>query len=187
MPRAGLSTAAVVDTALAIADEGGLDRLTLAAVAARHGVALPSLYKHVAGLPALRHRLAVEAKRELTAVLTRAIGGRARGDALRALVEAYSAWARAHPGRYAATLAAPDPDDAAEVAASAEAVAVVRAALSGYALDEDAAVDAIRTVRALVDGFLALDRAGGFGLDRPPAASLAWAVYALEAQLEARA
>jgi len=43
MPRAGLSTSAVVDTALAVVDGEGADGLTLAAVAGRHGVAPPSL------------------------------------------------------------------------------------------------------------------------------------------------
>lgn len=184
MPRAGLSTGAVVNSGLEIADEGGLDNLTLAAIAARHGVALPSLYKHVAGLPALRRLIAVRAKQELTAVLTAAIAGQARGEALRSLASAYLDWARRHPGRYAATIAAGDPGNPADEVASAEAVAVVQAALSGYALDEDTTIDAIRTVRALIDGYLALERAGGFGLSRSPADSLEWAVAAVEAQLE---
>src|SRR6185437_527132 len=45
--RAGLSTAAVVAAAAEIADAEGLDRLTLARVAAAAGVRTPSLYNHV--------------------------------------------------------------------------------------------------------------------------------------------
>ncbi|MEV1143797.1 TetR family transcriptional regulator, partial [Micromonospora sp. NPDC049799] len=56
MPRAGLTPQTVVRAAADLADEVGLDRLTLAAVAARLGVALPSLYKHVRGADALHHR-----------------------------------------------------------------------------------------------------------------------------------
>ncbi|WP_228718230.1 TetR family transcriptional regulator [Kitasatospora acidiphila] len=41
MPRAGLNPDAVVDHALALIDEDGPDALTLAAVAARAGVAAP--------------------------------------------------------------------------------------------------------------------------------------------------
>ena len=47
MPRAGLSTAAVVAAAAEIADSEGLDRLTLARIAATAGVRTPSLYNHV--------------------------------------------------------------------------------------------------------------------------------------------
>ena len=61
MPRVGLSPQAVVDLALAVVDEGGPSgwaELGLSAVAHRAGVAVPSLYKHVDGLPALRSAVA---------------------------------------------------------------------------------------------------------------------------------
>jgi len=80
MPRAGLTPQRVVQEAGAVADATGLDRLTLAAVADRFGVAIPSLYKHVNGLDGLRRDLAVLATRELTAVLSRAAVGRAGRD-----------------------------------------------------------------------------------------------------------
>ena len=41
MPRAGLTTQRVITEAATVADEVGLDRLTLAAVAQRCGVSLP--------------------------------------------------------------------------------------------------------------------------------------------------
>jgi AcrR family transcriptional regulator len=59
MRRAGLSPERVVAEAAAVADEVGLRQLTLAAVAQRFGVALPSLYKHVDGLDGLQRDLAV--------------------------------------------------------------------------------------------------------------------------------
>ena len=49
VPRAGLTEARVVDEAERIADEVGLARLTLAAIADRLGVRQPSLYKHIDG------------------------------------------------------------------------------------------------------------------------------------------
>ena len=54
MPRAGLSTARVVAEAAALSDEIGYDKLTLTLLAERLGVAVPSLYKHIDGLEALR-------------------------------------------------------------------------------------------------------------------------------------
>ena len=65
MPRAGLSRAAVVELGAQLADETGPDRLTLAGVAARAGVRLPSLYKHVGGLDDLQRGVAVLALREV--------------------------------------------------------------------------------------------------------------------------
>src|SRR4051812_23456632 len=100
MARAGLTAERVVAEAAEVADEVGYDRLTLAAVAQRFGVALPSLYKHVDGLPALHRSLATLATGELGEVMARAAVGRSGADALRAAAGAYRDWARAHPGRY---------------------------------------------------------------------------------------
>jgi AcrR family transcriptional regulator len=185
MPRAGLSHDRVVRAAAVLADEVGLDGLTLAELAHRLGVRQPSLYKHVAGLPSVRRAIAIEAKRELASVLTTATAGRARGDALRALASAYREWAVARPGGYAASQVAPLADDAEDVAASEEATTAVFDALRGYALDEDTMVDAVRTLRAVVHGYVALHQAGGFGLDRPVDASMDWALDALDTAMTA--
>ena len=81
MPRVGLNGDAVVDAALAVVDENGPRALTLATVAARVGVATPSLYQHVAGLAHLRARVAARVLTEMTAVATDAVVGRSRDDA----------------------------------------------------------------------------------------------------------
>ena len=93
MPRAGLTRERIAQQAAAAADETGFDRLTLAAVAARCGVSLPGLYKHVDGLNTVRRDVAVLAVRELTAVLAQAAAGLAGRDALVAFSQAYRGYA----------------------------------------------------------------------------------------------
>jgi AcrR family transcriptional regulator len=171
VPRAGLTPSIVVDRAGALADEGGLDRLTLAALAARLGVALPSLYKHVGGLDDLRRRMAIAAAAELADRLGAAVAGRSRLDALAALAEAYRGFAREHPGRYPLTQVAPAQGDDEHAAVAERAVTAVFAALRGYGLEGDEAVDATRALRSALHGFVLLESGGGFGLARPPAAS----------------
>src|SRR2546421_529506 len=112
MPRVGLTPERLVVGAASVADELGFDRLTLAAVAKQFGVTVPSLYKHVNGLDALKHDIAVLAVRELTAAMSRAAVGRAGGDALHAIANATREYAKAHPGRYAASARGPAPGDA---------------------------------------------------------------------------
>ena len=164
MPRAGLTSQKVVDEAARVADEVGWDRLTLAAVAERLGVRLPSLYKHVPSLEALRAEVRAQATRELADALARSVLGCAGGEALRNLAAAYRRFARQHPGRYAATITAPSPDDAEHLAAAAAALEVIEAALRGYHLEGDDAIDAARALRASLHGFVHLEAAGGFGL-----------------------
>jgi AcrR family transcriptional regulator len=156
----------VVAEAAAVADELGYDKLTLAVIAERLGVRLPSLYKHVASLDALRKELAALATRELAEALTAAAVGRAGSEALRAVADAYREYGRAHPGRYAATVRAPGPADAGHQAGTEAVLRVVFAVMAGYRITGDDAVDATRALRAGLHGFLTLESAGGFGLPR---------------------
>ena len=164
MPRAGLSTAAVVAAAADIADAEGLDRLTLARVAAAAGVRTPSLYNHVESLDDVRRRVALLALRDLADALRDAAVGRAGDDALVAMADAYRAYARRHPGRYAATQRAPAEGDEEMRAAAKGAVDVVLAILRGYGLEGDDAIHAARAVRSALHGFVALETGGGFGI-----------------------
>ena len=164
MPRAGLSTAAVVAAAADIADAEGLDRLTLARVAAAAGVRTPSLYNHVESLDDVRRRVALLALRNLADALRDAAVGRAGDDALVAMADAYRAYARRHPGRYAATQRAPAEGDEEMRAAAKGAVDVVFAILRGYGLEGDDAIHAARAVRSALHGFVALEAGGGFGI-----------------------
>ena len=164
MPRAGLSRAVVVTEAARVADEVGLERLTLAAVAGRLGVRLPSLYKHIAGLEALQVHLAAAAGRELAAELSAATVGRSRTDALLAMAHAYRAFALRRPGAYAATLRAPEDGDEEHQAAAMAVLQVVLSVLAGFGLEGEDAIDAVRGLRALLHGFVAIEAAGGFKL-----------------------
>lgn len=176
MARAGLDTAAVVDTAAEIADREGLDAVTLSSVAAKLGVKPPSLYTHVDGLPDLRKRLAALGAAELAEALTPAVAGRARGDALRAAGRAYREWAIAHPGRHAAIQFVLIPEDP----AAQRAVGLMYSVMAGYGLEGDSAVHAVRTMRAAIFGFVTLESGGGFGIPLAADESFEWMLDLLD-------
>jgi len=162
MPRAGLSPEVVISEAAKISDDAGFERLTLAAVAQRFGVAVPSLYKHVDGLDALRREVAIRGVRDLGNALAAA----AEEGGLAEVAHAYRDYARAHPGRYAATLRAPDPNDAESAAQTQAVLETVLQVLSGYGLTDTDAIDAARALRAALHGFVQLEAVRGFGLPR---------------------
>jgi AcrR family transcriptional regulator len=164
MPRMGLDAGRVVEVAARIADADGLEAVTLARVAADLGVRAPSLYNHVDGRSDLLRAIAVLGVRELTAALREAAVGRSSADALTAAAHAYRAYARAHPGRYAATLAAPTRGDAEHRAAASEAVDVMLAIMRGWDLEGDDAIHAVRAFRSAVHGFVAIEATDGFGM-----------------------
>jgi AcrR family transcriptional regulator len=162
--RAGLSELAVIEEAERLIDEVGLARLTLAELAARLGVRQPSLYKHIRGTGGLVRSISVRAKHELAYVLARAAVGRERADAVAAIADAYRDWAIEHPGRYATTQTAPAAGDEEDEAASLAVLEVVTDVLAGYGLSDEDAIDATRTLRSALHGFITLESGGGFGL-----------------------
>ncbi len=183
MPRAGVTTDRVVEEAELLADEVGLRDVSLARIADRLEIRVPSLYKHIAGLDGLHRLVEARAKSELADTMARAAVGVAGGDAVDALARAYRDWAKRHPGRYTATLKAPDPDDEASVIASGAAVRVVFDALAGYNLTGEDAIDATRMFRSALHGFVALEAAGGFGLPQDVDRSYGRMVDALKRSL----
>jgi AcrR family transcriptional regulator len=170
----GIDRAQVIAVAADLADAIGLERLTLAQIATRLGVKLPSLYNHVAGLPGLKRELALLGARELLERLRCATIGKAGDAAVLALAQAFRAYILAHPGRYAASLRAPTAADPDLQQLSQAIVEVVLAVLEPYRLDADAAIHAVRGLRSLVHGFAMLELAGGFGLPLDRDASFHW-------------
>ncbi len=162
--RAGLDREGVVRAAAAIADTEGAGALTLAAVAARAGVRIPSLYNHIAGLDGLRHALALHALRLLADALRTAAIGRASDEAVYAVADAYRAFVKVHPGLYEIIQRVPPTTDPDIQAASRAPVEVALAALTGYGLAGDDAIHAVRALRSAVHGFVTIEMTGGFGL-----------------------
>ena len=181
--RPRLTPDRVVAEAAALADERGIQALSLAPLAERLGVRVPSLYKHVGGLDDLHRRLALAGLRELADELGAATVGRSGRDALLACATAWRAYAKAHPGRYGAVQRAPDPADAELLAAASRLTELIFAILRGYGLDEEQTVHATRAVRSALHGFVTIEAAGGFGLPQDVDESYARLVALLDSGL----
>src|SRR5712692_7369716 len=78
--RVGLDQASVVEAAVKLIDEEGIEQLSLGRLAERLGVRTPSLYNHVAGLSGLKHELAISCARELLDRLRNATIGKSRTE-----------------------------------------------------------------------------------------------------------
>jgi AcrR family transcriptional regulator len=201
MPRVGLNPLRLESIASRYIDRHGFEALTLAAVADEAGVRLPSLYKHVDGLPALKRRLAIRGVRGLRLALARALAphfgpdgaapARVQPDqssaALASLADAYLAWARRHPGLYVALQPSPAPADRVHVEAAEQLVGVLLQLLAAYGLSGEAAWHAARGVRAALHGFVSLEHAGGFGKPLAVAESYRRLVAALDVALRSPA
>ncbi|MET8867983.1 WHG domain-containing protein [Nonomuraea sp. NPDC004580] len=186
MARAGLTVERVTLTAAELADEVGLDHVTMSAVARRLGVKDASLYAHVRNLEDLRGRIALLGADEKTIRIAEATAGRAGKDALVAYADAWRSYAHDHPGRYTATqVPIPiDPELAAKAAGPRRAVELTYSMLRAYRLAEPDLTDAVRLIRSALHGFVSIEAAGGFAHNRPATDSWPRCIEALHNALE---
>jgi AcrR family transcriptional regulator len=140
----------IVEAAARVCDRLGYDNLTLSAVAAELNIKSPSLYNHMSSLGALRGRLAELAYRELTHRC--------------AMAHEWRSFAKARPGLYAASIRLPDfPDDA--LSAQMDSMMQLTVCLfSDYRLSAKNVIHAVRGLRSLLHGFVAIEAVGAFRL-----------------------
>jgi AcrR family transcriptional regulator len=159
MPRMGLTPDKVVAAAAKLADQVGLDELSLSALATILGVRVPSLYKHVGGLDDLHQRLAAQGAYGLAAAVEGAARGKKGRDALLAIGGAYRHYALANHGRYQAM----SRRSAAYPQRGASVDALLRHTAVEHGLPADDARQAGHAIRSALHGFVVLEAAGGFG------------------------
>lgn len=184
MVRAGLTVAKLTEAAGELADESGIDKVTLSALARRFGVKDASLYSHVKNVRDLRVRVALRASEEMTGRIAAAVAGRAGKDALVAFADAYRDYALEHPGRYAATQMRLDPEEVADSVGLRRSVELTYGMLRAYGLTEPDLTDAGRLLRSTFHGYIHLELSGGFGHSRDVRASWSRSLDALHVLLE---
>lgn len=163
--KAGVDLEVILQTAVWIADRDGLEAASLGAVARELGIKTPSLYNHVDGLDGLRRQMALRAADSLTEAFRNAVEGLTGTEALMALAGAHRSFAMERPGLYQSLLPAPLPEDDAELYnAMAQPVALIAGVLGEMGVDRGESVHLIRTLRAVIHGFVDLEMKGGYGM-----------------------
>ena len=175
-PRRGLDLLTIVEAAAAIADELGIEEVTLATLAQKLNVRSPSLYNHVNGLNGLRIQLAIYGLKKLTESVHAALQDKSGDEAIHAIASAYIAFARKHPGLYDLTLRSPDADDAEYAAAGQQMVDLLVNTLSYYKLNRDQSIHIVRGFRSFLHGFASIEQKGGFGMPHAIDESLSIAI-----------
>ncbi len=164
MAKAGLTEEAVLRAAIAIADEKGLNQVTLKAIADRLRIKTPSLYTYVDGLPGLNNLLAIYGLQTLRNELAEAAVGLSGRDAVHAMGSAYLRFARKNPGLYEATQSVNKWQDERTEKLSSEVIDLVGKVLAAFPQAEKDQTHLIRMFRSICHGFASLDRNHGFGM-----------------------
>lgn len=95
-----VSKALVIEAASNIADEKGLNQVSLKNVAERLNIKTPSLYNHIDSLDSLLREVAHKGMRTMNEQMARTAIGKSGEQALKAVGTAYLNYMIAHPGVY---------------------------------------------------------------------------------------
>lgn len=173
-PRIGLNLSMIVQAAIQLADEQGVQAVTLSVLAQQLKVRSPSLYNHIDGLPGLRREMALAGLQQLKETIMMAAVGRAGDLAIREVFRAYLHFVRQHPGLYEATLYVPEQLDKQLEQLSQQILELVRQVLSAYHLTDEQMIHATRGLRSILHGFSSLERSKGFALKEDVDESFEW-------------
>lgn len=161
-PKVGLEISEILGAAAELADQFGMQEVTLANLAKKLGIRPPSLYNHFDGLAGLRKKMAIYGLDQLYEDLAQSAIGVSGDEAVLTISKAYVDFTRKHPGIYEATLMAPDMEDEDVQHAGSKIVDLTVRVLQSYRLEGDTAIHAVRGFRSILHGFSSLEQRGGF-------------------------
>jgi AcrR family transcriptional regulator len=161
MARRTLDTDQVIDAAARIANNEGVEAITLTRVANELGVRQPALYRHIDGYDALIRSLGLRGREILGTCLAEAAIGVSGDEAVRAVGRAWRKVVKDHPGLYAATDRCPCSGDTELEEAVERIVEVIAQSLAGFDLGATDQVHAARSLRSAFHGFAHLESGDG--------------------------
>jgi len=157
-----LDSQTILNAAVELAEERGLENISLLQIAEKLGVKPPSLYNHLSGLQEISSGIAKLAISRLGDSIRNAAVGRSKGDALSAIASAYRKFAKENPELYKAILRFHDYDDDGIQEAGHAVVRILYQVMEPYHFSGEETVNFVRGFRSALHGFVSLEEAGFF-------------------------
>lgn len=163
MARAGLDKEIIVSRAAWLANEIGLENITLKMIAKEFGVQTPSLYNHIKSLEDLKKNLMIYGWKQLEQQILRSVAGVSGYEALRAMCYAFYEYATTNPGIFNAMLWYNKFQDEETVGVTEELFTVLFKIMGSLQISQENANHLIRTFRSFLEGFSLLVNNKAFG------------------------
>ena len=164
MSRIKLDKVLILNTSSELAEEVGLENITLLMLANKLGVKTPSLYNHINGLMEIYVGLSKLGTEKLGNVVRNAAIGKSKDEAIYAIAYEYRRFANEHPELYKAIIKSPELDNSEIKEAVHIVFQIIYKVLEGYEYNEEDAVHIVRGFRSTMHGFVSLEAAGFFKL-----------------------
>lgn len=163
MARTGLDQKKIVERAAQLANEEGLENITLKRIAEEFGIQPPSLYNHVKSLDDLRKQLMLYGWKQLEEKLLLCVVGVSGYDALRAMCYGFYEYAVQNPGVFGAMLWYNKFQDEEMHNATKRLFEVLFKVMRPLRLSDETINHLIRTFRGFLEGYALLVNNGAFG------------------------
>ena len=160
--KRNLDSQTILNAAAELAEEKGLENVSLLQVAEKLGVKSPSLYNHLSGLQELSSGIAKLAISRLEDTIRSAAVGRSKENALVAIASAYRKFAKGNPELYKAILRFPDYNDNSIQEAGHAVVRILYQVMEPYRYSKEETINFVRGFRSALHGFISLEEAGFF-------------------------
>lgn len=160
--KKGLDTQTILNAAAELAEEKGLENVSLLQVAEKLGVKSPSLYNHLNGMQEISSGIAKLAISRLEDAIRNAAVGRSKENALTNMAMAYRQFAKENPELYKAILRFPDCHDEGIQETGHAVVRILYQVMEPYHFSKEETLHFARGFRSALHGFVSLEAAGFF-------------------------
>jgi len=160
--KRNLTKEKIIEAAVLLADEIGINQITFQKVAEKLGIKYPSLYNHFANIDDLKIKMTVYLLNNLNLELMQRLIGKSGETAIREFAYAYRDFAFENKTAYRVYMNVPSTQDD-DVKRLADGTSVIiRKILNYYIEDESIAIHKSRALRSLLHGFVSLSAHGYF-------------------------
>lgn len=163
MARAGLDKDIIVGRVAQMANEIGLENITLKMIAKEFGVQTPSLYNHIKSLDDLKKNLMMYGWKQLEQQILLSVVGVSGYDALRAMCYAFYEYAMASPGVFKAMLWYNKFEDDETLKTTEGLFSVIFKIMEPLNISKENINHLIRTFRSFLEGYALLVSNEAFG------------------------
>lgn len=163
MGRTGLDRKSVIAAAAGLANNIGIENLSLKILAEELGIKSPSLYNHVESLEDLKHQLMLYGWKGMEQQMLQAAAGVSGYDAIRAICHTFYQYATQNPGLFNAMLWYNKFRNPESMDATSELFPIMFRISSSLNISEEHCNHLIRTIRAFLEGFALLVNNESFG------------------------
>lgn len=167
MARTGINKNTIVEKAAQLANEAGMEQITLKILADDLGVKSPSLYNHISGLDDLKKQLMIYGWKQMEKRIIQSVAGVSGYDAVRAMCYAFYEYATENPGVFNVMLWYNKFGDDEMTEATSGLLSIIFKVAAYLNFPEEYCYHLIRTFRGFMEGFFLLVNNKAFGHPLP--------------------